>query len=109
MKIVLTGAAGFLGWHTRLRLAALTEHEVIPVTRENWSALDRLLSDADGLIHLAGVNRAASDAEVERSNIRLGEEVARAISATRRPLRVVMSGTVQVERDNAYGLSLIHI
>ncbi|KAA0918906.1 NAD-dependent epimerase/dehydratase family protein [Dietzia sp. ANT_WB102] len=103
MKIVLTGAQGFLGWHTRLRLAALTEHEVIPVTRENWTELPHLIAEADSLIHLAGVNRAATDDEVENGNVDLGTDVARAISAASRPLRVVMSGTIQVERDNAYG------
>lgn len=103
MRIVLTGAGGFLGWHTRLRLAALTDHEVVPVTRDNWDQLDAVVSRADAVIHLAGVNRAETDAEVEQGNVTLGSDVARAIAAARRPLRVVMSGTIQVERDNAYG------
>lgn len=103
MKIILTGAGGFLGWHTRLRLVALTDHEIVPVTRENWSDLDNLVSSADAVIHLAGVNRAENDDEVEQGNMRLGTDVARAISAAGRPLRVVMSGTIQVERNNAYG------
>lgn len=103
MKIAVTGAGGFLGWHTRLRLAAHTDHEVIPVARGNWSDLDNIVSNSDVVIHLAGVNRAESDDEVEQGNIRLGADVARAISAANRPLRVVMAGTIQVERDNAYG------
>lgn len=103
MRIVLTGAGGFLGWHTRLRLTALTEHEVIPVSRENWSELDALVAGADAVIHLAGVNRAGSDGEVEQGNVDLGHDVAHAVSAAGRPLRVAMSGTIQVERNNAYG------
>ena len=31
MRVVVTGADGFLGWHTRVRLRALTDHEVVPV------------------------------------------------------------------------------
>jgi UDP-2-acetamido-2,6-beta-L-arabino-hexul-4-ose reductase len=103
MRIVLTGAGGFLGWHTRLRMAALTNYDVIPVSRENWAELEPLIASADAVIHLAGVNRAESDNEVELGNMDLGQDVARAISAAGRPLRVAMSGTVQVERDNAYG------
>lgn len=103
MKIVLTGANGFLGWHTRLRLAALTEHEVMPVTRENWGELGEQVAVADAVIHLAGVNRAETSEAVEQGNIRLGTDLARAISSANRPVRVVMSGTIQVERDNAYG------
>lgn len=103
MKVVLTGAGGFLGWHTRLRLAALTDHDVIPVSRENWGDLELLVDSADAVIHVAGVNRAQTDEEVEEGNVKLGADVARAITAASRPLRVVMAGTIQVERDNAYG------
>lgn len=103
MRIALTGAAGFLGWHTRLRLAALTDHEVVPVTRENWSDLDQIVSNSDALIHLAGVNRAETQDEVEQGNTRLGSDIAQAVTAAGHPLRVVMSGTIQVDRDNAYG------
>ncbi|MBB1054740.1 NAD-dependent epimerase/dehydratase family protein [Dietzia sp. B44] len=103
MRVVLTGAEGFLGWHTRLRLTALTDHEVVPVSRHNWSDLASLLADADAVIHIAGVNRAASDNEVERGNIQLGADLAQAITAAGRTLRVVMSGTIQVSQNNAYG------
>jgi len=103
MKIIVTGAGGFLGWHTRLRLAAVTDHEVHPVTRENWSHLTDMVADADAIIHIAGVNRAATDDEVEQGNIHLGEDVAEAINSATRPIRVVMAGTIQVERDNPYG------
>lgn len=103
MRIVLTGAGGFLGWHTRLRLAALTEHEVIPVTRKNWAELGELVAGADAVIHLAGVNRAENDDDVELGNRRLADDLAGAITAAARPLRVVMSGTIQADRDNAYG------
>ena len=45
MRILLTGAAGFLGWHTRTRLTALTDHDVVPVTRSNWTNLTQLVAD----------------------------------------------------------------
>lgn len=103
MRIVVTGASGFLGWHTRLRLAALTDHHVVPVTRANWNELDSLVASADAVIHLAGVNRAERDEEVEYGNVRLANELSHSIASAGRPLRVVMAGTIQVERDNAYG------
>ena len=103
MKIVLTGASGFLGWHTRLRLAALTDHDVVSVTRSNWNSLPALVSDADAIIHIAGVNRADSNAAVEDGNIQLGADLAAAVTASGRVLRVVVAGTIQVERDNPYG------
>ncbi|WP_206473174.1 NAD-dependent epimerase/dehydratase family protein [Dietzia sp. KRD202] len=103
MKVLITGASGFLGWHTRLRIAALTDHQVLTASRENWDILDELVANADAVIHLAGVNRAATEDAVERGNLRLGADLARAITLANKPLRVVMSGTIQVTRDNAYG------
>ncbi|PAY21749.1 capsule biosynthesis protein CapF [Dietzia natronolimnaea] len=103
MKVILTGANGFLGWHTRLRLTALTQHEIRPVTRHNWSDLANLVADADAIVHLAGVNRAETDDEVEQGNILLGRDIAVAINRAARSIRVVMAGTIQVERDNPYG------
>nr|WP_313314767.1 NAD-dependent epimerase/dehydratase family protein [Dietzia maris] len=103
MKIVVTGANGFLGWHTRLRLAAENEHEVRVVTRRNWSELSAAVADADAIIHIAGVNRAGNDYAVEQGNIKIGTDLAEAITACSRPVRVSMAGTIQVERDNAYG------
>lgn len=103
MKIILTGARGFLGWHTRLRLHALTEHEVVPVGRSEWSDLSRLIADADAVIHIAGVNRAESDAEVSQGNITLAEELASAISSVSSPLRVVYANSTQAGNGTPYG------
>ena len=37
MKILLTGADGFLGWHTRAAgCTRSTDHEVVPVGRDDW-------------------------------------------------------------------------
>ena len=64
MKILLTGAAGFLGWHSRARLRALTEHQVVAVDRAEWADLAEYARGVDAIIHVAGINR-GSDAEVE--------------------------------------------
>ena len=74
VRVLLTGAGGFLGWHTRLRLRALTDHDVIPVTRESWDGLGDALHDADAVIHVAGVNRGEDD-EVEEQAAEAAAEV----------------------------------
>ncbi|WP_435203098.1 polysaccharide biosynthesis C-terminal domain-containing protein [Janibacter sp. GS2] len=103
MRIVLTGAEGFLGWHTRLRLHALTEHEVIPVGRGEWPHLAELIAGADAVIHIAGVNRAASDDEVAGGNVELAQSLASAISARGSALRVVYANSVQAGNGTPYG------
>lgn len=101
MRILLTGAAGFLGWHTRVRLSALTDHEVVPVTRESWSQLSELAQGCDAIIHVAGINRASGD-EVEHGNVRLAQAVADAARSAG-VQRIVYANSIQAERDNPYG------
>ena len=102
MKILLTGAGGFLGWHTRLRLHAAGEHEVAVVTRDSWGDLIRLMADVDAVLHLAGVNRGTDD-QVEAGNVRLAEDVAEAVRASGRPMRIVYANSIQAGNGSAYG------
>lgn len=101
MKVVVTGADGFLGWHLRGRLRALTDHEVIPVTAANWADLDQLAAGADALVHLAGINR-ADEAELTEGNVRLAEEVSRAVR-TSGVSRVLYANSIQAGNGSAYG------
>jgi uncharacterized protein (TIGR01777 family) len=62
MKVLLTGATGFVGTHLTERLHA-AGHEVLPVSRRegaryDWSSesLARGVSEADAVVHLAGEN-----------------------------------------------------
>lgn len=103
MKVVLTGARGFLGWHTRLRMHALTTHEVIPVGRDEWQDLPALVADADAIIHIAGVNRADSGDEVREGNRSLAHDLATAITRSGRPLRVVYANSTQAGNGTPYG------
>jgi UDP-2-acetamido-2,6-beta-L-arabino-hexul-4-ose reductase len=60
MKLVVTGAAGFLGWHVRCALKARGTDEVTTVDRAEWADPDRLAAafhGADAVLHLAGSNR----------------------------------------------------
>ncbi|GAB4076383.1 polysaccharide biosynthesis C-terminal domain-containing protein [Nostocoides australiense] len=103
MRILLTGAHGFLGWHIRLRLHALTDHEVLPVGRDEWVRLDELLARCDAVVHIAGVNRADTDDEVEWGNATLARDLASAVAAAKRPLRVVFANSIQSGNVTAYG------
>jgi UDP-2-acetamido-2,6-beta-L-arabino-hexul-4-ose reductase len=102
MKVLLTGAAGFLGWHTRARLHATTDHETVPVTRSTWPDLDRLVADADAVIHVAGVNRGPGG-EVRDGNIALAEQLAAAVRSSGARPRIVFANSVQCGNLSPYG------
>jgi UDP-2-acetamido-2,6-beta-L-arabino-hexul-4-ose reductase len=103
VKVVLTGAGGFLGWHLRCRLRALTDHDVVAVDRSNFDALDEAMATADAVIHVAGVNRAETDSEVIDGNVRLAEAVARAVHSSDSIQRVVYANSIQSGNGSPYG------
>ena len=102
MEVLITGGAGFLAWHTRLRLHAQGQHRVSVVTRETWADLAGLVAGVDAVVHLAGVNR-GGDSAVEHENITLAENVADAVRAAGRPIRVVYANSIQAGNGTAYG------
>lgn len=106
MKVVVTGAEGFLGWHTRLRLDALTEHHVVAVGRKQWADLGALVNDADAVIHIAGVN-SGSDADVIEGNPDLADDLAVAVEAKDGPVRIVYANSIQVEDTSPYRKSKV--
>lgn len=106
MRVAITGGHGFLGWHTACRLRALHGTRAVRLGRAEMASaevLGRALADVDVVLHVAGVNRADSDAEVELGNVRLAETLAAALKAQGRPLHVVYANSVQAQLDNPYG------
>ena len=55
------------------------------------------------MLHLAGVNRAESDEDVEQGNEQLAETLAGAVTRQARPLHVVYANSIQAVLDNPYG------
>lgn len=103
MKVLITGAAGFLGWHTRVRFAAVGGHEVVAVTRSEWDRLPELIGDVDAVVHVAGVNR-GSDLEVREGNIALARDVASALTSAAGHPALVFANSIQSGNDTAYGI-----
>lgn len=107
MRVLVTGAEGFLGWHTRVRLRAITDHEVIPLGRRNWAELPGLARSADAVLHLAGVNR-GSDREVEDGNVQIARELAAAVLDTGRQVPIVYANSIQAGNGSPYGNGKAH-
>ena len=97
--IAITGARGFLGWHTR---SALRESgastEAIGVGDEfDLESAVTMLNGASRLLHIAGANR-GQDSE------RFARQVAAAVVASESPPPVIVfANSTQVTRGTAYG------
>jgi UDP-2-acetamido-2,6-beta-L-arabino-hexul-4-ose reductase len=103
-KVVVTGAAGFIGWHTQVRLRALGGFEVIPIVHEDFGgdALVEAVTDADLVIHVAGINR-ATDAELEFGNLKITERLIEALKAAGSQAAVVYADSIHSASDTPYG------
>lgn len=110
MKVLITGANGFLGKNLQLHLAARSDLEVVRFTREHHVAqLAELLEGVDFIFHLAGINRPEHKAEFTVGNtdltIELCKNVAYIAQATGRKVPVVFSSSTQAGLINPYGAS----
>lgn len=104
MNVAITGAFGFLGWHLSCRLLATRGVQVLRLGRDDFAdpaVLEQRLAEVDTVFHVAGVNRADTDDEVEQGNIALAETLAKALG--NRPVHVVYADSVQADVDNSYG------
>ncbi|WP_102194371.1 NAD-dependent epimerase/dehydratase family protein [Microbacterium aurantiacum] len=104
-RFAVSGAGGFLGWHTR---AALQESGVAvdAVAVGDGFDLQRAIAAVDGsarAVHIAGVNR-ASDEEVMAGNVGFAEQLASALRVADNPPPVVVyANTTQVGNGSVYG------
>lgn len=106
MKVLITGANGFVGQNLSLRLSERKEIIVVSFTRDNhYEELPTLLSDIDFIFHLAGVNRPQDTEEFITGNADLTRELCNAIIASGRTIPVIFTSSIQVSQNNAYGIS----
>ena len=110
MRVLITGANGFVGKNLQLHLAERKDVQVLVFTREDeLTQLPVLLQDVDFVFHLAGVNRPKDPAEFVSGNLDLTQALCRTVAAiaqsTGRKMRVVYTSSTQADKDNAYGAS----
>ncbi|MFO0255046.1 MAG: UDP-2-acetamido-2,6-beta-L-arabino-hexul-4-ose reductase [Betaproteobacteria bacterium] len=110
MKVLITGANGFVGKNLQLHLAERKDVEMVCFTRENSvDELPELLDGVGFVFHLAGINRPQDPVEFAAGNtdltVALGKAVAGVAEATGRKVPVVFTSSTQAALDNPYGAS----
>lgn len=106
MRVLVTGAEGFLGRNLRVRLAEIGRDEVLPIGRGVSDAtLREAAESADVVVHLAGVNRPPDPSEYAAGNTGTTERLCATLAATGRKQPVIFSSSTQAALDNAYGRS----
>jgi len=105
MILGITGADGFLGWHTNCHLFA---HgiEFVTANRETFAspaALNAFADQADVILHIAGVNRADTEQAVVDGNLQLADSLIDACKNASSPPAVVYANSTKARTGGFYG------
>lgn len=105
MKILVTGAKGFIGKN----LVAHLNEQGFDVL--SFDALDNvigelpaLVNQADFIVHLAGINRPNNVEEFD-DNFESTKTIIEMVEQTKRLIPIIYSSSTQAEKDNSYGKS----
>lgn len=106
MKVLVTGADGFIGKNLRVALGEREGFEALAITRASSDAdLASAVANADAVIHLAGINRPQDPAEFAVGNADFTACLCGLLGANGRAIPVAFASSIQAERDNPYGNS----
>ena len=110
MKVLITGANGFVGRNLQLYLAERRDVHAVCFTRsDDLAKLHAMVQSVDFVFHLAGVNRTLDSAEFVSGNTDLTQALCKVVSTvaetTGKKVPVVYASSIQAAYENAYGVS----
>jgi UDP-2-acetamido-2,6-beta-L-arabino-hexul-4-ose reductase len=106
MKILVTGARGFIGRNLTIHLRQNPAYEVWSFDQANsLAALEAWLAQADFVFHLAGVNRPQTEDEFRTGNVELTAHICDSLQAQGKATPLLLSSSIQADLGNPYGQS----
>ncbi|EGT0681627.1 NAD-dependent epimerase/dehydratase family protein [Clostridium perfringens] len=106
MKVLITGAKGFIGKNLVSTLDREDKYEIICIDRENSKEeLEKGVLNSDFIVHLAGINRPKNEEEFFKGNTGLTEEIIEILKKNNKNTSILITSSIQADLDNAYGQS----
>lgn len=106
MKVLITGAKGFIGKNLVSILEREDKYEIICIDRENSKEeLEKGVLNSDFIVHLAGINRPKNEEEFFKGNTGLTEDIIEILKENNKNTSILITSSIQADLDNAYGQS----
>jgi UDP-2-acetamido-2,6-beta-L-arabino-hexul-4-ose reductase len=106
MKILVTGAKGFIGKNLLVALQRKPDGDIVAYDLDSpKSTLSEALAETDIIYHLAGVNRPQRIEEFKEGNFDLTRQICDELLRIGRAPAFVLSSSTQALLDNPYGCS----
>lgn len=106
MKVLVTGAEGFIGKNLVLRLDELPNFEAIKFVRgDSEEKLRSQLANADAIIHLAGENRPKDPNDFKIGNAQFTHMLCNLLIELKLKLPILFTSSSQAIETNDYGIS----
>jgi len=106
MKILVTGAKGFVGKNLIAELRNRGYVDILECDIETSSAtLDEYTQQCEFVYHLAGVNRPIDEKEFMEGNFGFTSELLERLKKHHNKAHVIITSSIQAKFDNPYGIS----
>ncbi|MFJ7850853.1 NAD-dependent epimerase/dehydratase family protein [Peribacillus sp. NPDC097206] len=106
MKILITGAAGFIGKNLVADLKNKENNEIFEFRREtDASLLDKYTKECEFVFHLAGVNRPNDENEYMKGNFEFTSNLIESLKRNQNKSPILITSSSQADQDNPYGRS----
>ena len=105
MNVLVTGANGFIGKHMVLHLKRAGFNVLSYDIDSKEPLLGKYITEADFVVHLAGINRPLTIEEFYDGNTNFTKKVVDLIKESKRNIPIIMSSSIQASLDNDYGKS----
>lgn len=106
MRIVITGATGFIGKNLILALKSLPSFEILEIGRDATDQqITSQLTNADVVFHLAAVMRSSNSEDFKIVNEGLTQKIVSILESLKKSVPIFFTSSIQAEANNEYGIS----
>ncbi|WP_312370250.1 capsular polysaccharide biosynthesis protein CapF [Lachnoclostridium sp.] len=106
MKILVTGAKGFIGKNLIAELRNRKYDDILEIDIDtDASLLNEYVKECEFVFHLAGINRPKSDEDFMKGNFGFTTELLNKLKESDNKSPILITSSIQAELDNPYGKS----